>query len=80
VGDRLSEAKAMVSLIEPGGADQNDVARLFGYSVRTVRRYQRRFEEGGLAACGQPEGYALVAGLELMGSTLFLRRRSARSH
>jgi len=57
VGDRMSEAHAMVSLIDPGWADQNDVARAFGYSVRTVRRYQRRFEEGGLAALGCPDGY-----------------------
>ena len=47
----------MVSLIEQGWADQNDVARAFGYSVRTARRYQRRFEEGGLAALGRADGY-----------------------
>src|SRR3972149_3854594 len=38
VGDRLAEAHAMVSLVEQGWADQNDVARVFGYSARTVRR------------------------------------------
>lgn len=43
VGDRMSEAHAMVSLIDQGWADQNDVARAFDYSVRTTRRYQRRF-------------------------------------
>jgi len=57
VGDRMSEAHAMVSLIDLGWADQNDVARAFGYSVRTLRRYQQRFEEGGLAALGRPNGY-----------------------
>jgi transposase len=57
LGDRMSEAHAMVSLIDQGWADQNDVARVFGYSERTARRYQRRFEEGGLAALGQPKGY-----------------------
>lgn len=57
VGDRMSEAHAMVSLIEQGWADQNDVARAFGYSARTVRRYQQRFEEGGLVALGRGEGY-----------------------
>jgi transposase len=57
VGDRMSEAHAMVSLIDVGWADQNDVARAFGYSVRTARRYQQRFEEGGLAALGRPRGY-----------------------
>jgi hypothetical protein len=45
VGDRMSEAYAMVNLIDQGWADQNDVARAFGYSARTARRYQRRFEE-----------------------------------
>jgi hypothetical protein len=50
LGDRMSEAHAMVSLVELGWADQNDVARAFGYSARTLRRYQQRFEVGGLAA------------------------------
>lgn len=57
VADRVSEAHAMVSLIEQGWADQNDVARAFGAATRTVRRYQRRFEAGGLAALAQPAGY-----------------------
>lgn len=55
--DRMAEAHAMVSLIEQGWADQNDVAHAFGYSARTLRRAQRRYEEGGLAALGQPRGY-----------------------
>jgi transposase len=55
--DRMAEAHAMVSLVEQGLADQNDVARAFGYSARTLRRDQRRYEEGGLAALGQPRGY-----------------------
>src|SRR5712692_7265769 len=57
VTDRMAEAHAMVSLVDQGWADQNDVARSFGCSVRTVRRHQRRFEEGGLAALGQDRGY-----------------------
>ena len=57
VGDRMAEAHAMVSLVEQGWADQNDVARAFGYAARTVRRQQRRFEDGGLAALGQGNGY-----------------------
>jgi transposase len=56
-GDRMAEAHAMVSLVEQGLADQNDVARAFGYSVRTLRRHQGRFEEGGLSALGQGSGY-----------------------
>ena len=57
LGDRMAEAHAMASLVEQGWADQIDVARSFGYSVRTVRRVQRRYEDGGLAALGQPPGY-----------------------
>jgi len=57
VADRMAEAHAMVNLVEQGWADQNDVARAFGYSARTLRRDQRRYAEGGLAALGQPRGY-----------------------
>lgn len=57
LGDRMSEGHAMVSLIELGWADQNDVAKAFGYSARTLRRYQQRFAEGGLVALGRPNGY-----------------------
>lgn len=57
VGDRMAEAQAMVDLVEQGWARQNDVARAFGCSVRTVRRCQRRFEDGGLAALGRAGGY-----------------------
>jgi transposase len=56
LGDRMSEAHAMVSLVDLGWADQNDVARAFGYSARTLRRYQQRLVEGGLAALGRPSG------------------------
>ncbi len=57
VSDRMAEAHAMISLVEQGWADQNDVARAFGYSVRTLRRQQQRFDEGGLAALGRKGGY-----------------------
>jgi transposase len=57
VGDRMSEGYAMVSLIDQGWADQNDVAKAFGCSARTARRYQRRFEEEGLVGLAQPGGY-----------------------
>lgn len=55
--DHMAEAYAMVSLVEQGWADQKEVARAFGCSVRTVRRHQRRFESGGLAALGHRSGY-----------------------
>ena len=57
VGDRMSEAHAMVSLVELGWADQKDVAQAFGCSARTLRRYQQRFADGGLAELGRPNGY-----------------------
>jgi DNA-binding CsgD family transcriptional regulator len=56
-GDRIAEAHARVALVEQGWADQNDVARVFGCSPRTVRREQRRFEDGGMAALGHLAGY-----------------------
>jgi transposase len=55
--DRMAQAHAMVSLVEQGWADQIEVAGAFNQSVRTVRRQQRRFEEGGLAALGCTNGY-----------------------
>jgi transposase len=57
VGDRMAEAHAMVSLVEQGWAEQDDVARAFGLSSRTVRRFQRRFEDGGLRALARAPGY-----------------------
>lgn len=57
IGDRMGEAYAMVSLVEQGWAQQKEVARAFDFSARTIRRNQRRYEEGGLAALGRPPGY-----------------------
>ena len=57
VVDRMAEAQAMVSLIEQGWALQIEVAAAFDVDVRTVRRHQRRFEAGGLAALGRSAGY-----------------------
>lgn len=47
----------MAAMIIDHEGDQIDVARAFGRSDRSVRRYQRRFEDGGLAALGRPGGY-----------------------
>lgn len=55
----MSEAHAMVSLIEQGHADQNEVARAFGCSTRTVRRCQERFANGGLPALARISGYPI---------------------
>ncbi len=57
VNDRIAEAQARINLVEQGWADQNDVARAFDCSARTVRRDQRRVDDGGLAALGQAAGY-----------------------
>jgi transposase len=57
VTDRMAEAHAMISLVEQGWAGQKEVARVFGYTARTVRRQQRRFDVGGLAALGHKGGY-----------------------
>ncbi|MGH8674781.1 MAG: putative transposase [Burkholderiales bacterium] len=54
--DGTAEAYAMVTLVEGGFADQNDVARVFGYSVRTIRRYEERYDQGGIAALGRTAG------------------------
>jgi transposase len=55
--DAVAEAYAMVSLVESGFAQQTEVARAFGRSVRTVRRHQKRYAEGGMAALGRDEGW-----------------------
>ena len=60
VTDRMAEAYAMVSLIEQGWASQHQVANALGRSTRTVRRDQRRFENGGLAALGHGGGYPRI--------------------
>ena len=55
--DRMGQAHAMVSLVEQGWANQIEVAAAFHQSVRTVRRQQRRFEDGGLTALVSANGY-----------------------
>jgi transposase len=55
--DAVAEAYAMVFLVQSGFAQQNEVARAFARSVRSVRRYQRRYAQGGMAALGSEEGW-----------------------
>ena len=55
--DAVAEAYAMVFLVKSGFAQQTDVARAFARSVRTVRRYQGRYAQGGMAALGREEGW-----------------------
>lgn len=60
LADRVAEAYAMIMLHESGYATQLQVARSFGYSARSLRRYQERFEAGGVSslarAGGRPAG------------------------
>jgi transposase len=55
--DAVAEAYAMVFLVESGFAQQTDVARAFARSVRTVRRYQGRYAQGGMTALGREAGW-----------------------
>jgi transposase len=55
--DVVAEAYAMVFLVESGFAQQTEVARAFARSVRSVRRYQRRYAQGGMAALGRAAGW-----------------------
>jgi transposase len=55
--DVVAEAYAMVFLVESGFAQQTEVARAFARSVRSVRRHQRRYAQGGMAALGREEGW-----------------------
>jgi hypothetical protein len=56
VKDHAAEECAMVTLFKAGYADQNDIARAFACTPRTLRRYQERIESGGLLALGRPRG------------------------
>ena len=47
--DEITKRYVMVSLVDGGHATQEEVARAFGGTERTVRRMQRRFEEDGMA-------------------------------
>jgi transposase len=55
--DAVAEAYAMVFLVQSGFAQQTEVARAFARSVRSVRRYQRRYAQCGMAALGREQGW-----------------------
>ena len=55
--DVVAQAYAMVFLVEAGFAQQTEVARAFARSERTVRRYQERYAQGGMAALGRAAGW-----------------------
>jgi hypothetical protein len=56
-GDQAAEAYVMVLLVEQGWAQQTEVARAFGRTTRSLRRYQARLATGGLVALSRPPGY-----------------------
>src|SRR3974377_1719317 len=55
--DAIAEAYAMVFLVQSGFAQQTEVARAFARSVRSVRRYQWRYAQGGMAALAREQGW-----------------------
>ena len=64
----------MVFLVDSGFAQQTDVARAFGRSVRTVRRHQGSYAQGGMAALDRPEGWRRgrrrISGKRLRGNEM----------
>jgi transposase len=56
ISDRAPEEYAMLTLFDAGYADQDEIARSFGYSTRSIRRYEQRFESGGLLSLGRTPG------------------------
>ena len=61
VEDRAAEAYAMITLWESEYATQIQIARAFGYSARSLRRYQERFAAEGIPGLvrkpGRPAGH-----------------------
>jgi len=55
--DLVAEAYVMVFLVDAGYATQKDVARAFACSARTLRRHQRRYHAGGMAALATRSGW-----------------------
>ena len=55
--DQGAEAYAMITLWESEYATQTQIARAFGYSARSLRRYQERFGRKGYRLwCGSRDG------------------------
>jgi transposase len=77
--DPAERAYAMVSLVERGWADQNDVARAFDVSARTVRRCQRRYDDAGIVGLGRGPGYPSGRPRAVLGERT-LRRLKGEGH
>lgn len=83
-GDRTAEMYAMVTLVEAGYADQNDVARAFGCSTRSLRRYHAHYEAGGLAGLvrgpGRPRGLSEQSRSSHRDKTILALKKSGASN
>lgn len=55
-GDQMAEAYAMLTLVQQGYANQNEIVKAFGYVRSTLWRHQAQYEAGGLAALGRSSG------------------------
>src|SRR5215468_8260469 len=77
--DPMERAYAMVSLVERGWADQNEVARVFGVCARTVRRFQRTYEDEGMAGLGRGPGRP-AGHLRRVAGERTLRRLKGEGH
>jgi hypothetical protein len=51
--DHAAEEYAMLTLLNSGYAEQEEIASAFNCSSRRIRRYPERFESGGLPALGR---------------------------
>jgi hypothetical protein len=57
VEDKAAEAYEMITLWESEYTTQTQIAQAFGYSTRSLRRYQERFAAEGIQALvRKPEG------------------------
>ena len=54
--DRAAEEYAMLTLLDSGYAEQEEIACAFNCSARSIRRYSQRLESGGLPALGRTRG------------------------
>jgi len=77
--DPAERAYAMVNLVDRGWADQNDVARIFEITARTLRRYQRRYEDEGMVGLGRGPGYPSGRPRSVSGERV-LRRLKDEGH
>jgi DNA-binding CsgD family transcriptional regulator len=83
VEDRAAEAYEMITLWESGYATQTQIALAFGYSARSLRRYQERFAVEGIPAlvrkpgrpAGRPSGSAKERGRDQ--TVLYLKTNGA---